>query len=95
MMLEKTIKNHVRNRLKKLGAYYFFPVQMGLGESTVDILACYKGQFIGIETKAPGGKLTERQIFVLEKIARAGGYAVVIDSKEKVDEFLTADSLSR
>jgi len=93
-MLEKTVKAHVRKRLKELGAYYFFPVQMGLGTTTVDILACYKGRFIGIECKRPGEKTTERQKFVLMEIEQAGGRILVIDSQEKADA-ITADTLTR
>lgn len=93
-MLEKTIKAHVRKRLKELRAYYFFPVPFGLSESTVDILVCYQGRFIGIECKRSGGKPTERQKFVMDEIRKAGGLAFVISSKEEVDKFLTADNLT-
>jgi len=81
-MLEKTIKAHVRKRLKQLGAYYFFPVQMGLGDTTLDILGCYQGKFFAIETKRTGGKLTPRQIITIEEIKKAGGRVLVIDNRQ-------------
>ena len=59
--------------------YYFMPVPSGYGESSLDYLGCYKGRFFGIETKKPGGKPTDRQKMVIEKIQKAGGAAFVID----------------
>lgn len=38
-----------------------------------DIVACYKGRFLALETKMPGGALHGRQAYVLTRIARAGG----------------------
>ena len=69
-------------------------VQMGLGITTVDILVCCKGRFIGIECKRPGAKITLAQQLVLNKIERAGGKVLLIDSQEKADA-ITADSLTR
>ena len=94
-MLERTIKDAVKKRLKALGAYQLWPVQMGLGETTVDCLACYKGQFFGIECKAPGESPTLKQNITLRQIQNAGGRILVIDRLEQIDEFLTADTLSR
>lgn len=85
-MLEKTVKAAVRKRLHELGAYQFWPVQMGLGTRTVDCLGCYKGMFFGIETKAPGKNPTLAQKFTIEKIQAAGGQTFVVDSTEKAHE---------
>ena len=93
-MLEKTIKAHVRKRLKELGAWQYWPVPTVWGAAAVDILVCYKGRFIAIECKAPGEKLTDRQSFVLEEIKKAGGNVFVIDT-DKVDDILTTDTLAR
>lgn len=38
-----------------------------------DIVACYRGRFLALETKMPGGSLHGRQPYVLSRIARAGG----------------------
>ncbi len=39
------------------------------------IICCYKGRFLGMECKLPGGVLTELQKRAIEKINRAGGIA--------------------
>ena len=36
--------------------YFFMPVQAGYGKKTLDFLICHYGEFIAIETKAPGKK---------------------------------------
>ena len=41
---EAKVKKVVTNYLKKMGAYYFYPVTGGFGRSGVpDIVACFKG----------------------------------------------------
>jgi Holliday junction resolvase len=79
---EKKVKAKVVAQLKGLGAYYFYPVTSGFGSSGVpDIVACYKGRFIGIECKAGGNKPTALQEMNLKNIAAQGGMAFVIDEK--------------
>jgi hypothetical protein len=87
-MLEKTIKGAVKKRLKAIGAYAHWPVQMGMGEPCLDCHGCYRGIYFAIETKKPGGKLTARQKITIDKIREAGGLVYVIDSKEQADGFL-------
>lgn len=82
-VLEKTVKAAVRKRLKELGCYQFWAVPMGLGTATLDVLGCYQGQFFGIETKRPGGKLTARQRFTMDEMRKAGAVVLVIDSVEQ------------
>ena len=77
---EKWVKRQVVSRLRELGAYYFFPVATGYMSSGVpDIVACYKGQFIGIECKANGNKPTPLQLKNLNEIKLCLGIALVID----------------
>jgi hypothetical protein len=64
-------------------SYVFRSVPFGYGPSTVDYLVCHYGRFIGIETKAPGEKPTDRQRMILKQINDAGGDAFVIDSIDK------------
>jgi VRR-NUC domain len=82
-MLEKTIKSAVKKRLKAIGAYQHWPVQMGLGEPCLDCHGCYKSEYFAVETKKPGGKLTARQKITIEKIRDAGGRVFVVDSTEQ------------
>jgi len=81
-VLEKTVKAAVKKRLKEIGAYQFWFVPFGMGDTTVDCIGCYKGRFFGIETKAPGKLPTLRQKFTLERIKAAGGQTFVIDNVE-------------
>ena len=60
---EKWVKKQVTLKLKEMGAYYFFPVASGFMSSGVpDIVACWKGNFLGIECKANGNRPTALQI---------------------------------
>lgn len=73
-MIEAHVKAAVKAYLKEIGAYYFMPVQMGYGSTTLDFLVCHKGRFYGIETKRPGmNKVTPMQGCVMSDIAHAGG----------------------
>jgi hypothetical protein len=64
------------------GIYKFMPVQHGFGMPTLDFLVAVKGKFLGIETKAPGKKLTPRQEETAKQIREAGGTVLVIDSED-------------
>jgi len=80
MTPEKKVKNAVVAVLKDAGAYYFYPVTGGYGASGVpDIVACYRGKFIGIECKAGKGKPTKLQEKNLDDIRTAGGWTLVIN----------------
>jgi len=79
-MLEKDVKKALRTYLDKLGAYQYWPVPMGYGAKTVDVLVCYKGKFYAIETKRPRiNKPTDAQNIVFSKIQNAGG-AVILEN---------------
>jgi hypothetical protein len=85
---EGKIKQKVRERLKAMGAYYFSPVQMGMGATTLDDLCCIGGKFVGIEYKAEGKVPTARQRLTAQQIQRAGGIAIWGDSVEAIMEAL-------
>jgi Holliday junction resolvase len=83
---EKKVKDKVVVQLKKLGAYYFYPVTGGYGSSGVpDIVVCHRGRFIGIECKAGRNKPTKLQELNLKQIADAGGIALVINEENVND----------
>jgi hypothetical protein len=88
-MLEREVKIAVKAQLKALGAYHFWPVQMGLGDVTLDCLGCYQGIFFAIETKAPGQVPTAIQNHTIAKIHAAGGKVFVIDHPNDVPNVLT------
>ena len=80
MTPEAKVKKKATTILKDVGAYYFYPVTGGYGSSGVpDIVACYKGRFIGIECKAGKNKPTALQEKNLNSISSNGGVALVIN----------------
>lgn len=87
---EARVKAKVRLYLKSIGAYRFSPVQMGLGQTTLDELCCIKGKFVAIEVKAEGKEPTPRQRLTIAEIQAAGGIAVWDDSAEGIIDSLKA-----
>ena len=82
---EGKVKDAVRKILETTGAYWFMPYQAGMGRSGIpDVIACYKGHFIGIECKAGKGKTTALQDRELVAITKAGGLSVVINEESVV-----------
>jgi len=79
---EGAVKKAVKKVLDDMGCYYFMAVQSGYGRRTLDFLVCHKGCFLGIETKAAGGKLTPLQKVCIKDIEAAGGECITIDSVE-------------
>jgi hypothetical protein len=58
------------------------PVQTGYGVQGVpDFLVCLNGNFVAIETKYGGNKLTAHQTLQMEKIENASGTALLVDEK--------------
>lgn len=82
MTPEAKVKKKVVAQLKEMGAYYFYPVTGGYGQSGVpDVVGCYKGMFFGIECKAGSNKPTPLQDKNLRDIRKQKGIAVVINEK--------------
>lgn len=77
---EGKVKKQVKKILDDLGAYHFSPMTAGFGRSGVpDIIACYKGKFIGIECKSGDNKPTLLQLRNIDDIKRNQGLAIVIN----------------
>ena len=77
-MREKLIENKIKDYLKCKGAYYFKHHGNQYSQVGVpDIIACYKGKFIGIEVKNENGKTSKLQELNLKMINNAGGYGLV------------------
>ena len=87
---ESKVKAKLKQALKELPHpfYQFWPVQTGMGAPTLDMLGCYKGNFIAIETKARGKHPTPRQHMLIEQIEQAGGWAYVIDGDVSITAML-------
>lgn len=89
---ETLVKKAVTKILDEYGAYHFFPATHGYGRSGVpDIVACYRGRFIGIECKAGKGVPTALQLKELRLITEAGGFSFVVreDTTELVNQVMT------
>lgn len=84
-MREKSIENKIKRYLKLKGAYYFKHHGNQFSQVGVpDIIACYKGHFIGIEVKNETGKTSPLQDINLQMIKDAGGISLVARSVEDV-----------
>jgi Holliday junction resolvase len=91
---EGKVKDAVVKILKERGAYYFFPVTGGFGRSGVpDVVACYEGQFIGIECKAGNNKPTALQFAEMAKIDKAKGVTLVINENNPSWVLHTLDAI--
>ena len=79
---EKKVKTKVKELLDRMGVYHFSPYQAGMGRAGIpDIIGCFNGYFIAIECKAGKGKTTALQERELERILKAGGYALVVNEQ--------------
>ena len=90
-MLERDIVAAIKKYLASLGSDVFFWKEHGgpYGTSGIpDIICCYKGRFIGMECKLPGGRLTELQKRAISKINAAGGIARRVESVEDAKKII-------
>lgn len=88
---EGKVKAGVKTLLKRLGIWYFMPATGGFGRSGIhDFVCCWKGSFMGIETKAPGqlGRLTPLQQQAHDEVTAAGGFSIVVDSVSALEQAL-------
>ena len=82
---EGRVKDDCKKYLKSIGAWFFMPVSNGMGQVGIpDIICCYRGLFVAIETKAPGkrNQTTANQDKVIEAIQKADGFAWVVDNPD-------------
>lgn len=84
-MREKSIENQIKKYLRSIDAYYFKHHGNQFSQVGVpDIIACYKGRFIGIEVKNETGKTTPLQDINLKMINKCGGIGIVARSVDDV-----------
>lgn len=99
MTPEGRVKEKVKKLLKERNAWFYMPVQNGMGKVGIpDIIGTYKGLFFAIETKAPNknptteeqrwNKATPNQQMRIEEIREAGGMAIVADDVAQVAHML-------
>ena len=88
--LEKTIQKNVQKYLDSRDIFWYHPSSMH-AKGTPDILACYRGMFLGIELKRPkGGVVSALQERKMKLIRASGGMCAVCHSVEEVAEFLAS-----
>jgi hypothetical protein len=63
-------------------------VRMNSEPGCADLLCCYRGHFLAVEVKRPGGRLTPAQASFLRAVEAAGGKALVIDDLRQLQEAL-------
>lgn len=71
---ENRITKKIKDYLKSIGAWhvkYFANAFTSVG--IMDILACVKGRFVGIEVKTDVGRLSEMQKYQAEQLKKSGG----------------------
>ena len=97
-MLERDIVIAIKIYLASLGSDVFFWKEHGgpYGTSGIpDIICCYKGRFLGLEVKLPGGKLTALQKRALDRINAAGGIARRVESVDDAKAVIAQADLER
>lgn len=78
-MREKQFENQVKAFLKEQGCYFLKTWSNGVQRQGVpDLLVCCNGYFVGVELKNETGKPSELQLWNIEKIREAGGFAMVL-----------------
>lgn len=96
--MAQTPEGRVKDKVKKVLAnetnfgyiYSHWPVPSGFGKQSLDCNGIIRGLAFAIETKAPGGKPTPRQLLIAEEIRRAGGKVFVIDGDtSELEEWLS------
>lgn len=93
---EKIFENKIKRMLKDNGAYFVKFFANGFTRSGVpDILACVNGYFVGIEVKAETGSPSDLQLYNIEQIRDAGGFAFVVYPSGYNDLVKFIDDLKR
>ena len=86
-MKESQIQKKILHYLKTKGIYAFKIVTANR-KGIPDIAVCYKGKYLALEVKRPGGKTTPLQDINLRQIRDSGGKAEVVTCLEEVIDIL-------
>lgn len=95
MTPEGKVKQRIKEFLKELGAWQYWPVSNGMGVHGIpDVIVNHKGRFFAFEVKAPGKRNQKRrgatalQELQINKINASGGVAAVVDCVSEVKELM-------
>jgi len=89
-MNESNIKKKIIKTLNSIDNFFAFRVEPNafLGTGTADIICCFNGIFIAIETKIGKNKASPSQLKFLKKVNKAKGYGFICYSEIEVIECL-------
>lgn len=86
---ESAITAAIRRLLKRRGAYAVKIFGSGRGRIGVpDILASYRGRFIGVEVKQRRGVVSAIQDHEMRQIRKSGGVAIAAKHEDEVEQVL-------
>ena len=79
MAQEKTFENKIKKYLKDKGCYCIKFFANSFTKSGVpDLITCVNGYSLWIEVKAQNGTPSDLQLYNIEQIRKAGGFAYVV-----------------
>ncbi len=93
MILEKQIERKFKQKVEALGALAWKFTSPGRAGVPDRIVILPGGRVVFAEMKAPGQKLRPLQVATVAMIKRLGCHAWVIDSYEKIDEFIEKEMM--
>lgn len=87
---ESAIQKKILDALNKIKGVYAFKKSATPWDRAgiSDIIACFRGRFLAIEVKAPGGEPSALQEAFIAKIRACGGEAHVVRSIEDLEAVL-------
>jgi hypothetical protein len=85
---ENIIEEYLRNKVKAVGGKAYKFVSPGNSGVPDRLVLLPGGRSIFVELKSPGNMPTAKQLLQHRKLRTLGFTVLVIDSKEKVDEFI-------
>ena len=80
MASEKQFENKIKKFLKEQNCYYikYWSGGQFTKSGVPDLLICCNGYFVAIEVKAENGKPSELQLYNIDEIKKAGGFAMIL-----------------
>lgn len=89
MTPEGALKKEIKSYLKSRGIYWAIVPEGAFGKSgDPDLIACYKGLFIGLEAKTYEGRQSGIQQVRQKEIESSGGVYAIVRNVREVEEAL-------
>jgi hypothetical protein len=90
-MREKNIEDYLRRKVKEIGGIAYKFVSPGNSGVPDRLVLLPEGRTAFVELKAPGKEPTPMQLLQHRRIRDLGFVVYIIDSKVKVDEFISVN----